>query len=1078
MGTHEPQAAALAEAGTRVGAPSAHDDATGAQLRTLVPCAAFATDRLGPPEAWSTTLRTAASICLTSRFPILLWWGPDLRLVYNDAYRPMLGIKHPDAFGAPGREVWPEIWDTIEPMLEQVRSGRGATWSTDELLVLDRNGFPEECYFTFSYSPVVDDAGVVEGVFSVISETTDRVLGERRLRTLADMARLAGSESRTDALSRAVAALHDNVGDHPVALVLDVAPHAPRAELARGLAERAPCLSDRTRARLADLVRQVASTGRPLTVAAEADPAAPLVSSWHLYPVPEPSEQRAENGRAVMVLGGSVQRPWDDALDSYAELCATHVAGALTAVTQLLDERRRAAALTALDEAKSEFFMNVSHELRTPLTLMTAPLEDALAHASTPDQRRRLGLVARHTQHLTRLVDELLDLGRIEAGRMEPDPAPVDLAALTRTLAESFRPAVEGAGLQLVVACGDLGAPTLVDPEMYERVVVNLLSNALKYTPRGSVEVQLHVVGGEVELTVRDTGVGIADRDLERVFERFERLPERPGARARAGAGVGLAMVRQLSQLMGGSVRVRSRVGRGSAFTVRLPVDGGGVTATRSGAPSVTRRGAHDVLRDVEAWFGDPAADAEAVPVPEHRCGERAHLLVVEDHPDLRRYLAEVLGEDYDVEVAADGPEAVELMRRSAPDLVVADVMMPGMDGYDLVRGLRADPHLSGIPVLLLSARSGAGATSEGLLAGADDYLTKPFSVVELRARVSSNLERAGARMQDASWRRAMLGSFHEALLLTDLDGVLLEANDEFARLLGCTTASPAGSAAPGAGPGEGLTARALGGACALLEEVVRLAREGGGTASRDVEVATVDGRTVWVSLRVSVVDGGRLRPSFAIATVRDVTSDHEARVRRSAAACISTELSAAEDLTDVVATAVSGFGSLFAGEVTVRVDVGRERRLFTAAGPAAGAPQPLEAGFPDGEPTDEPVAGLRFVDPDGSGAQVTVCFDEPRPVGADERVAGDLLFRAFVLACERVVAASEFADREQHLRLAIESHEAIGQAVGILVERHRWTPGVAFDRLKKASQDQNIKLRVVAEQVVLSGTDPGPESR
>ena len=1077
MAFHEPPTGTVPEPVSGSARPHTRDDAalpeTTALREQLAPLAPAVDGPLGPPEQWDATLRTAAGICLSSRFPLLLWWGPELRLVYNDAYRPMLGSKHPRAFGAPGHEVWPEVWHVIGPMLLQVVSGGGATWSSDQLLVLDRNGYPEECYFTFSYSPVVDPCGEVAGVFCAVTETTDRVLGERRLRTLAAMARLVGSDRRDLVTQRATTVLEGNVGDHPLALVVDVEPKGPRSALATMLAERLPTVGPGTRARLADLLRQAASTGKELRVPTEHDPALKSVVAWHAQPVVAPADAARGGARAVLLLAESATRPWDDGLRSYVQLCTTHVAGALAGVHRLDEARRRTEELAALDRAKSEFFTTVSHELRTPLTLISGPAQDALAAETRPGQRRRLELVERHTRRLTGLVDALLDFGRMESGRMEPDPEPVDLPALTRGLAESFRPAVERAGLTFVVRCEDLPEPVVVDREMYERIVLNLLSNALKYTPEGSIRLTLRGREDRVEVAVRDTGVGIAPDDLDRAFERFERLPVRPGARSREGAGIGLALVRQLTHLMGGTVTLTSRLGRGSVFTVGLPLDGPPGARSR-GVPSVTPVRVADVLRDVDDWAA-PSAAQEADDVERSASG-RPRILVAEDNADLRRYLGDVLGEDYDIELVADGLAAVAAIRRRAPDLVVADVMMPGRDGYELVRDLRADPELAGIPVLLLSARAGASETSAGLAVGADDYLSKPFSVVELRARVASNLERAGARLRDASWRRAVLGPLHVALAITDLDGELLEVNDELAHLLGRPVPADAGADGRARWGPPDAAAPAL---TELRHRIARLARRGGGEEPEDVRLTHADGSPLWVRLRVGVVDGGRLGPSFAIATLRDVGAEHVARERRAAAARIAQEFTGAEDLTDVLATAVSGFGELFDGDVTVRVVVGGVERVFTASGPSDAGGFDDAAGpgrAPDDAATDRPVDRIVLGDGAGVGAGHRVCvmFPAARRVAADERVAGDLLYRAFVLACDRVVAASAFADREQHLRRAIASHEAIGQAVGILVERHRWTPAAAFERLKKVSQDSNTRLRDVADQVVESGADPG----
>ena len=465
---------------------------------------------LGPPDLWPESLRTAVDICLASRFPMLVWWGPDLVMLYNDAYHPMLGTKHPRAFGAPGREVWPEIWDVIGPMLDQVMGGGGATWSTDQLLVLDRNGYPEECYFTYSYSPIPDESGGVGGVFCAVTETTERVVGERRLATVAELAHLIRAGQRSDVIETANVVLAGNPHDHPVALVVDRGPGTERADTETALSRFGLELTPGTRARLADLVRQVSGTGRRARVEADAEASAIGVKAWHAYPVPEPGAQQRGRAAAVLLLGESVGRPWDGSLEAYAALCAGHVAGALTGVRELSEERRQHQALLELDEAKSAFFTNISHELRTPLTLMAGPVQDALASEADPVQRRRLELVERGTHRLTRMVDAMLDFGRMEAGHLAPAPAPVDVAELTRALAESFRPAIERAGLGFAHSGDEATVDAVLDRDMYERIVLNLLSNALKYTPSGSVRLTLAVTDRELAVTVADTGVGIA----------------------------------------------------------------------------------------------------------------------------------------------------------------------------------------------------------------------------------------------------------------------------------------------------------------------------------------------------------------------------------------------------------------------------------------------------------------------------------------------------------------------------------------------------------------------------------------
>ncbi len=1051
----------------------------GSELPALVEASDWAAGPLGDPTQWPQSLRTAVGICLSSRFPILVWWGPELVMIYNDAYRPMLGqSKHPRALGAPGREVWGEIWDVIGPMLDQVMAGGGATWSADQCLVLDRNGYPEECYFTYSYSPITDESGGVGGVFCAGTETTERVLGERRLATLAEMVALVGAGDRAHVMSTAAAILRDNGADHPVVAVLDAPPEGDRLALSDLVEKQLPDVGAGSRARVADLVRQVSGTGRRTTVPADDEAGAAGIRAWHAYPVAVTAGSARGRGAAVIVLGESVHRQWDAPLEAYATLCAAHVAAVLNDVSRLADERRHRQALVELDAAKSAFFTNLSHELRTPLTLIAGPVAEALGAAQDPHQHELLELVERNIHRLTRMLDAMLDFGRIEAGGLAPRLQVVDVSALGAGLAETIRPALERAGLGFRHDCG-AGIEARLDPDLVERIVLNLLTNAVKYTPHGSVGLRVRLVDGIVEIEVTDTGVGIHPEDVDRAFARFERLPAPDGARSHEGAGIGLAMVQQLTELMGGEVTVTSEVGQGSTFTVRLPAGAPAARADEAGPSVMPPRHVEDFLREVRTWQGVPAPAGAGAPrdaEPWHP--DRPRLVVAEDNSDLRGYLARVLADDYDVELVPDGLAALAAARREPPDLVLTDVMMSGLDGYGLVDAIRRDPALAGIPVVLLSARAGERATTTGLGAGADDYLVKPFSVPELRARVASNLERAAARSQDAAWRRALTDGLHDALVVLDLDGTVLEVNDRFTRLLGWDAA-------------DGPVARPYpwdagsGGRTAGLAEAVDLATASAdGTASLEVELRHRDGDRVVGSVRVSTVHGGRRRPTRLLATVHDVTAEHEARQRRATAAALSAELGSADELTDVVSAAVAGLSVLFGGDATVYVAEGRSEQLFTVSGPVTGdLLDPLVAerlrGTGGGEAAtpseDGDVDGI-LLTPGGDAprCRVWLSFPASRSVTTDQRIAGDLLVQSLALACDRVLAAASFAEREQHLRRAVESHEQIGQAVGILVERHRCTPAAAFERLKRASQDHNTKLREVALRVIESGADPG----
>jgi DNA-binding response OmpR family regulator/anti-sigma regulatory factor (Ser/Thr protein kinase) len=425
----------------------------------------------------------------------------------------------------------------------------------------------------------------------------------------------------------------------------------------------------------------------------------------------------------------------------------------------------RAEDLAELDRAKTTFFTNVSHEFRTPLTLLLGPADDALrdeAHPMPAVQRQRVELVHRNAQRLLQLVNTLLDFSRLESGRITARFEPVDLALYTADLVSTFRAAVERAGLTLTVACTPLGEPTYVDREMWAKIVLNLMSNAVKFTFAGGITVRLDRLDGNVELTVSDTGCGIEPAEQARLFERFHRVV---GARSRSheGSGIGLALVAELTALHGGVAGVSSVPGAGSSFTVRLPLGVGHlppdqVVETAAATPPDAEQHAQGFLAEALRWLDSseellPDALAETSASTGDRA-DRPRLLVVDDNADMREYVSRLLGSRYEVEAATDGMDGLERARTRPPDLVLTDVMMPGLDGFELMRALRADPATARVPVVMLSARAGEESTVEGLEAGADDYLVKPFAARELLARVRANLELDRVRRTRAELER------------------------------------------------------------------------------------------------------------------------------------------------------------------------------------------------------------------------------------------------------------------------------------------------------------------------------------
>ena len=466
----------------------------------------------------------------------------------------------------------------------------------------------------------------------------------------------------------------------------------------------------------------------------------------------------------------------------------------------LEEERRRAEALAEIDRAKTAFFSNVSHEFRTPLTLILGPLEDALAETEERGQRTRLELLYRNARRLQKLVNTLLDFSRIEAGRLQASYEPTDLASFTAELASVFRSAVERAGMRLVVDCSPLTEPVYVDRDLYEKIVLNLLSNAFKFTLEGTITVTLRDAGTTVELSVTDTGTGIADDQLPHIFERFHRIEGAP-ARTHEGTGIGLALVQELAKLHGGSVGVRSVAGEGSTFAVTIPKGSAHLPSQRIGATpqlATTALVAGHYVEEALRWLPDgvvaPAVvdsmTAADVRRAQAASGHHPRIVWADDNADMREYVSRLLGPFYDVEAVSDGEAALAAVRRRSPDLVLADVMMPRLDGFGLLRAVRADVQTRSIPVILLSARAGEESRVEGMEAGADDYLVKPFSARELLARVDAHLRMARLRTEGEQALRESERNLSAANLQLAEAG---RRKDEFLAMLGHELRNPLG---------------------------------------------------------------------------------------------------------------------------------------------------------------------------------------------------------------------------------------------------------------------------------------------
>jgi PAS domain S-box-containing protein len=856
---------------------------------------------LGDPQTWPISLQTMVRVILTSRFSMWMAWGPELTFFCNDAYRrDTLGKKYPWALGRPARQVWEEIWPEIGPRIERVIATGEATWDEDLLLFLERSGYSEETYHTFSYSALPDEAGDTAGMLCVVSEVTDRVLAERRMSTLRDLGDVTPGDDEIAFAGAACRQLERDPRSLPFTIVylLDEDGGATLAGSA-GIEPGHQAAPRRIPPGALDAPWPLAEAAEGVTAIVEKiDEVFPELPSgaWALPPqtgLVAPIHAAAGSPpHGFLVIGLNRYRPLDVDTRVFAALIAQRLSAGLAAARSHVAERRRAEQLAELDRAKTVFFSNVSHELRTPLTLMLGPLQDALQETGELG-RARLELVHRNGLRLLKLVNALLDFAKLEAGRMRAEFRPLDLAAFTSQLAGTFRDAAARAGVELIVDCVRLPERVYADPDLWERIVLNLLSNAFKVTLQGTIAVRLRPLeAGGAELSVTDTGPGIAPEEIALLFQRFHRV-RGATSRSNEGTGIGLALVKELAELHGGQVSVASVVGEGSTFSVRLPSGRGHLPSDQvrddvdeDSSPLLASLFVEEAIgwtsgEAVAEAEGARALSAEGIAAEAgHRLDvSRSRLLIADDNADLRGYLRRLLEPYWEVEAVGDGAEALARIGADPPDLVITDVMMPGLDGFALLQAIRADPETRQLPVIMLSARAGEEASIEGLEAGADDYLPKPFSGRELLARVSAHLELSLVRRQAADEVRSerlrleqTLQQLPMGVMLIDADsGEVVLVNDQVEAILGRSMTE-----APEPYRESSDRWRTLEGSPLTVEQrpLARVLRTGEVVDEEDLLYERPNGAIITARLSAGPICDDDGRPFAVVIVIQDVTED------------------------------------------------------------------------------------------------------------------------------------------------------------------------------------------------------------
>ena len=786
---------------------------------------------LGPRETWPQGLRIAVDICMSSRFPMFVWWGPQLINIYNDAYMPILGDKHPRAFGRGARDSWAEIWDVVGVQADQVMKQGQATWNERVPLKLLRHGYEEDTWFTWSYSPIRDESGAVAGLFCACYEDTPAVLAEReRDRLLGEvstererlvaafenspsfLALLDGPEhvfrfaneryyqlvSRRDIIGRSVgeaideAAAQGFVGildrvyatgepfigyDIPVQLRNESGELATRyvdfvyqpVRSAEGVITGILAVgSDVSERHVAETrFRELADAMPQIVFSATADGHVDYFNrQWYEYTGVPAGEVGYESWQHVHTPEGleRVKKMWPEALRSgepyeieyplrrHDGEWRWHLGRALPirdengrivrwfgtntdihdrkqmeeALGQALESEQHARGIAeTASRMKDEFLATLSHELRTPLNAILG-WATMLGRADLGVERVQQGaeVIERNARAQSRIIEDLLDMSAIVSGKVRLDVETVDLAALAHVGIETARPNAEAKGVALEARIESVaGTRVRGDPHRLQQVIWNLLNNAIKFTPRGGrVELRLARRGPHVELSVSDTGEGIAAEFLPHVFDRF-RQADASTTRRHGGLGLGLSIVRQLVELHGGTVRVESRGrGKGATFTVCLP-DTAGVEESAAPAPERGKVQALDVVSDDSGRL------------------QGLRVLVVDDDRDARELVRRLLEAcNAVVRTAGSAREAFAALEDGEFDVLVSDIGMPGEDGYALLQRVRSLPpgRNGDIPAMALTAYARGEDRVKAIRAGFHLHAAKPVDPAELIAAVAN----------------------------------------------------------------------------------------------------------------------------------------------------------------------------------------------------------------------------------------------------------------------------------------------------------------------------------------------------
>ena len=656
----------------------------GGQTGVLMRAHDWSRSPLGPPASWPHSLRSIVGVLLNSKFPMFVAWGPELCFLYNDVYSEILGDKHPAALGGRFRDIWAEIWNDIEPSVEQALQGQ-ASFHDNLPLTMHRKGYDEQTWFTFSYSPVRDETDQVIGMFCACTETTEQVLAERhRTQELERLQRLFQQAPGFIAVLREPTHTFYIANDAYCRLV------GHRDLIGKTVREALPELEGQG---FFEQLDEVYATGRPF-----------------FGNELKAMLQRQPNGALEERFVSFIFQP---TLDHQGNVVGIFVEG--SDVTESIQVRqalqKSESNLKTANHRKDEFLAMLAHELRNPL----APIATAAAllKLGAPDEgrvRKASEVITRQVDHMTKLIDDLLDVSRVTRGLVTLQEDTINVSGLLADAVEQVGSLMEARRQHFTVQIPDGQFFVRGDRTRLIQVFSNILNNAAKYTQQdGHVTLSVAADDVHVAVTVEDDGIGIAPTLLPHIFDLFTQA-ERSPDRSQGGLGLGLSLVKSLLELQGGKVSAHSAgMGKGSRFTVWLPR----MIATNFPLEHRTKN--------------------SAIPCPVIR-----RVLVVDDNEDAAETLKLLLeATGHEVFVAYGAHDAMTTARRTSPDILFLDIGLPDMDGYELARRLRALPETARS---LLVAVTGYGQPQDKECArdaGFDHHLVKPAKVVDVLSLLS-----------------------------------------------------------------------------------------------------------------------------------------------------------------------------------------------------------------------------------------------------------------------------------------------------------------------------------------------------